>query len=446
MRKLLFLIMFLALTVNVYAAQLYPLKFHWNTTSGRASGYKVYTCTAGTSCGPGISANDKDTYTTPAQGTTNANPVVLDSRGEADIFFNGLYKIVVCDTNDANCVTEDNWGSGYTVTSTAASATNLIPNASFETDTNSDSTPDSWVLTGYTGSTNTLDTSDQYHGAQSGKFVSVGNGGGYYTSEDYIEITEGRTYTLSFAVKSSVVDVRNLVQIQYFTSAKASVSTVSIWDESAANPTSWTIKEFQETPPGTARFAKLTFYGAHSSDATSGTTRYDDVRMIVKGVGSGGVGAYSKLAAQNDGSNPTYQIDVTADAITLDDGTNIYQARTISVTCDITASGANGLDSGSRPSGTATAYDIYVIYNDTDLGCLLTTAGSAPTMPSGYTYKFLVSSTVTDASSPVDFRNFKQLGERIWYDAHEQVATGLTSATFTKQALSAVIPTTSNKV
>lgn len=50
------------------------------------SGGKVYFYEPGTS-------TPKDTYTTSDAGTANANPVILNSRGEADIFTDGLYKV-----------------------------------------------------------------------------------------------------------------------------------------------------------------------------------------------------------------------------------------------------------------------------------------------------------------------------------------------------------------
>jgi len=65
-----------------------------------ASG-KVYTYAAGTS-------TPKDTYTTYTGGTANANPVILDARGEATIFWDGAYKVVLKDSTDATIWTVDN--------------------------------------------------------------------------------------------------------------------------------------------------------------------------------------------------------------------------------------------------------------------------------------------------------------------------------------------------
>ena len=52
------------------------------------SGGKVYTYDAGTT-------NAKTTYSDSAMSVANANPVVLDSRGECDIYCSGTLKLVI---------------------------------------------------------------------------------------------------------------------------------------------------------------------------------------------------------------------------------------------------------------------------------------------------------------------------------------------------------------
>ena len=86
-------------------------KFHVDDSTGAplASG-KVYFYSAGTS-------TPKDTYSaaSAAPGTENANPVILDSRGEATVYGVGSYKVVVKDSNDATIYTVDNYKISGTV-------------------------------------------------------------------------------------------------------------------------------------------------------------------------------------------------------------------------------------------------------------------------------------------------------------------------------------------
>ena len=66
------------------------------------AGGKVYTYDAGTT-------NPKTTYTDNSGSTANANPVILDSRGEADIWGStGAYKVVVKTSADVTLITVDN--------------------------------------------------------------------------------------------------------------------------------------------------------------------------------------------------------------------------------------------------------------------------------------------------------------------------------------------------
>lgn len=61
----------------------------------------VYAYDAGTT-------TPRDTYTDKAGGTANANPVVLDSAGRAEIWLSGSYKFVITDSAGELIDTEDN--------------------------------------------------------------------------------------------------------------------------------------------------------------------------------------------------------------------------------------------------------------------------------------------------------------------------------------------------
>src|SRR3990167_7255978 len=65
------------------------------------SGGKLYSYESGTS-------TPKTTYSEATGTTENANPVVLDSRGEASIYLSGAYKLILKDSDDVQIWSMDN--------------------------------------------------------------------------------------------------------------------------------------------------------------------------------------------------------------------------------------------------------------------------------------------------------------------------------------------------
>lgn len=93
----------------------------------------------------------------------------------------------------------------------------------------------------------------------------------------------------------------------------------------------------------------------------------------------------------------TTRVRITADNVYL--WKSDIDVSDINVTVDITASGANGLDTGAESS--ATWYYIYGIYNpDTyTFAGTLSTSSSQPTFPSGYTDSILLGTIYNDSSA-----------------------------------------------
>lgn len=100
---------------------------------------------------------------------------------------------------------------------------------------------------------------------------------------------------------------------------------------------------------------------------------------------------------------------ITADEIVASDGTDYAVLSSVSLTVNITSSGANGLDTGAEAS--SAWYHAWVIYNPTTgtTAGLLSTSSTAPTMPSGYTFKAYVGAIRNDGSS--NFVRFSQRGK-----------------------------------
>lgn len=236
------------------------------------AGYKIGIFEAGTSTA-------KTTYTDSAltAGNENTAPVVLDANGAAQIWFSGNAKAIFYTSADVVVYTDDN--VNLEASSSATGADNLILNGSFEDDADADGVPDNWTKTLYSGGAFTVDTTTQMHGSTSAKFTSTGTGGGYLTSTSTYAIKPSAVYTVGFSLKSSVADVRNVVTVYWYKADGTASATAStdVYDDSTTNPTSWTEKWYEATSPSDAYFAKYRLTGCHSSDATSGSTWFDDV-------------------------------------------------------------------------------------------------------------------------------------------------------------------------
>jgi hypothetical protein len=152
------------------------------------------------------------------------------------------------------------------------------------------------------------------------------------------------------------------------------------------------------------------------------------------------LGHFSNLIVKTNASHPTYQVDVTADSVVLSTAAGLYyEAKAVSVTADITGSGANGLDTGSE--GASAWYYIWLIFNGTTVAALLSTSATAPTLPSGYTYKKRVGAVRNNGSS--NFIAFKQTGKEVFVTgAPVALKSSGNDASWAAVDISAMIPST----
>lgn len=236
------------------------------------AGYKIYTY-------ENLTVTPKVTHNNA--GAVNANPVVLDARGEAHIRWTGIYTVVTTDAIGFVLSTTDNYGSGEDTV--PSGSYNVLLNGNFETDSNADLLPDNWTTTVYPNvsfgiGTATLDTITQIEGAKSFRFFSLGDGGGYSVS-DFFNVRETETLAVSWMMICSVADTRNLVEVLWYSASQVATGTTVLYDNSTTNPTAWTQKAVNALVPASARYAKIRITGCHSSDATSGTTHFDDIRV-----------------------------------------------------------------------------------------------------------------------------------------------------------------------
>lgn len=163
-----------------------------------------------------------------------------------------------------------------------------IVNGSFEIDGDADGVPDGWTKSDFTGGVfsitgNGLTDTVCHQGARAVKYVhpgGVGNGGGTLTSTEF-EVVPLKTYSFSWVTYSTAATLYNIVSVEWFTAAKASISTTTLSVISTNNPSAWSQQGSVAVPPSTARFAKLKFSLGDSSGSTGGTVYLDAVSVSV---------------------------------------------------------------------------------------------------------------------------------------------------------------------
>jgi len=110
------------------------------------------------------------------------------------------------------------------------------------------------------------------------------------------------------------------------------------------------------------------------------------------------------------------QVTITADAITLFDGTNYTTATSVNVVAATGTAGVNGLDTGAV--ATNKFYSVWVIQNTLSgaNAALLSLSATAPTMPANYAKKARVGWVITDIlGGTTKLQRTSQNGRRAQY-------------------------------
>jgi hypothetical protein len=204
-----------------------------------------------------------------------------------------------------------------------------------------------------------------------------------------------------------------------------------------SNPAANSLRVYPVDDGGTTKLATLDSAGTET----------------ILGSGGGGVslpGANALIVTNNSGT-PTTSIDIDADyAILLDTSDNAILVSAVNLTVACTGTGANGLDAGSLANDTW--YHFFIISNGTTTAGLASTSATAPTMPSGYTYKMRVGAIRTGGSAT--FVRIRQVGNRAQYEVitssttpnYPIIATGaagnVTTPTWVAVAVANYIPPT----
>jgi len=165
-------------------------------------------------------------------------------------------------------------------------------------------------------------------------------------------------------------------------------------------------------PQGTAMV--LYCDGTNVQNATSSalTQSAGDLRYLQPTAAPATVGAFRNLSASATGLSAT--VLASADEIVVENASDAYQTlRSVSLTINSAAAGANGLDTGTL--AVSTWCSLWVIWNGTTIAGLLSLSATAPTLPSDYTHKARIGWIRTDATANKFPLSFRQYGRQVRY-------------------------------
>ena len=154
---------------------------------------------------------------------------------------------------------------------------------------------------------------------------------------------------------------------------------------------------------------------------------------------TGALASGRNIASRTNSVTPNTKFDITADEIILKDtSNNIFVARSVNVTVDFAGTGANGIDTGTQQASTW-YYGWVIAKADGTIAGLGSTSNSAPTMPSGYVYKALVTAVRSDGST--QFIKYRQVGNKIYFESAQNVLnSAVVGTTETTVSLSSFVP------
>jgi hypothetical protein len=147
------------------------------------------------------------------------------------------------------------------------------------------------------------------------------------------------------------------------------------------------------------------------------------------------VSSYVNLAITAEGLDAT--VDISADEMIVKTAAGLAQLLTnVSLSGDLSTSGANGLDAGTVAADTW--YAVHVIYNPTTntTAALLSLSSSAPTLPSGYTHYLRVGWVLTDSTNAYPLSMIQRNSRAQWavdsgsnLTAYPTIASGVSGST-----------------
>lgn len=389
----------------------------------------------------------KDTWQDPDEGVTNTNPVILDAAGRAIIYGNGEYRQIVKDSTgnliwdqltSTSFTTEDGgvlWG-GTSIGS--ADVQEITTTTSFDDLTGK-------IICFFAGFTNDSSTQLIINDLDPIPFVKDTNAGPSPLVGG--EIVETNLICCMWDEENNVLHLINGVPVdlilRFLQVNRLSIGNAISPAALSANTNNWNpsgLTTSSNLRASSSMAVQLTGILAQSpgrvifldnvgsfnitlavDDAGSSvgnrflgpgnvTLRQNQSAVIKYDQPGGGWRIYALspaaivpmqgLSIENGSGDFDTLMTVTATQVPVVDVLgNAVMLFGINTTGDITALGANGLDVGTVAA--STGYYIWLIYNQstgTD-AILFSLSATAPTMPSGYTFKARIGWCVTDSSS-----------------------------------------------
>lgn len=398
------------------------------------AGAQLFTYEAG-------SSTKATTYQDSAGSTPHSNPIVLDANGRMPAAVwatvGATYKLVLAPSDD----TDPPASPIFTIDNVAP-----INDASV--------TLDQWTASGFTptyvSATQLTVAGDQTSTLHVGRRVKITDSGGtkygYITVSAYTTLTTVTVSLDSGSLASPLSSLEISIQttdnpsdalltdahpIRSGSSDKTKKVRVEVDGVTTATTRVMTVPDADITLGSFADSSDATKKVAFGlSNITTGTTRTLTVPDSDTKIGPSIIAVGRNITA----SRPTAAtIDIDADELLLKDSNGgAFLASSVNLTLDITASGANGLDTGAE-AGNTWYYGWVIAKPDGTVAGLLSASSSAPTLPSGYTFKALVTAARNDGSS--NFLSYRQRGEWCYYEAANAVVSGSANAT-TEQTVS----------
>lgn len=150
------------------------------------------------------------------------------------------------------------------------------------------------------------------------------------------------------------------------------------------------------------------------------------------------IAAGKNITCRTDASVPNTKLNINYDQLVLQDtNANALVVNSGALNIDFTTTGANALDTSTQQASTW-YYGWVIAKPDGTVAALGSTSATAPTMPSGYVYKALMTAARSNGST--QFVKYRQFGNEIFYEGGVSVLASGAATVETAVSLTTVAP------